>query len=115
MDGLIDTQHGPVVLLASLLIMFCIHIVISVGKLLFEIFKKKEEKSDRNLNEVSLALQQNTNAVRELRIQLGILEREISEIQKYKLNVNRLFAAVKIMAGPKWQDIKKEIVDDDIK
>lgn len=115
MEAIIDTQHGAGVLLVGVVIILSLHLFMNMAKFLFELLRKKEETKEKNFTEVSLALRQNTEAVRELRIQLGILEREISEMQKLKINVNRLFGVVKIIAGPKWPDIKKRAADDDIK
>jgi len=114
MEGLIDTQHGAGVLLVGLIIILALHLFMSMGKFAFEVFRKKEETKEKNFTEVSLALNQNTHAVRELRIQLGILEREINEMTELKTSVNRLFSAIKIVAGPKWPEVRKEISDDDI-
>jgi len=115
MENLVDTQHGTGVLLVGLMVIMCLHFFSFWGKFLFELLRKKEEKKDREITEVSLALTQNTNAVREFRIQLGILEREIADVQKFKINLDRCFGVVKKVAGDRWSAIIKEVLDEELK
>lgn len=110
----IDSQHGVGVLLVSIALLLCFQLIARVGEFLWKLSAKKAEVSDKTVSEISLALSSNTNAVRELRIQMGILERELGEIQKFKTDRNRLFAAVKALAGPKWAEIRKAMAEDDI-
>ncbi len=103
-------RHG----ILAIVVMLALHLVMRIVQFLFDILKKKNEQAEKNVTEISLALQQNTGAVRELRIQMGILERELGEIHKFKIDTKRLFSAVKIMAGPKWSQVRKAMEDDEI-
>lgn len=114
MNSLIDSEHGIAALLASIAVVLCLHLVLGIGKLVLTAFKKKVEKSDTEITQISLALHQNTEAVRELRIQIGVLERELKDMHKVKVDTQRLFSAVKIMAGKKWVEIRKAIAADNL-
>ncbi len=114
MESLLDSQHGVSYILTSIAVLLCLHLFKGVGEFLFELFKKKAEDTGKEISEISLALTQNTQAVRELRIQIGILERELSEVHKFKTDTQRVFAAIKFMAGKRWPIVRKAMEEDHI-
>jgi uncharacterized protein YlxW (UPF0749 family) len=108
-NALINSQDGIPALLASIAVVLSLHLVVTLGKFAFDVFKKKSEKSDQEITEISLALNRNTDAVRQLQVQISVLEQELKEVRKFKLDTQRLFSAVKIMAGKKWPEIRKAL------
>lgn len=108
----LDAQHGLSGLLTGVVVLLSLHLVASLGKFIFGLLKKKDEFTDQQITKISLALTQNTDAVKELRIHLGMLERDIADLAKIKIDTNNLFSAVKFIAGPKWAAISKAIKAD---
>ncbi len=112
MEGFIDSQHGVSVLLASVVVMLALHLVAKIGEFLFDLLKKKEHGSERQVAGIELSLTQNTQAVRELRMQVQLLERELIEVHKFKADSQKLFSAIKIIAGAKWPRVRKAMEED---
>lgn len=112
MEALIDSEHGVAVLLAGITVVLCLHLFLKIGEFLWEIFKKKNEGSEEHISKIDLALTQNTRAVQELRIQVQLLERELIEVHKFKSDSQKLFSAVKIMAGKQWPRVRKAMEED---
>lgn len=108
MESLFESQHG----VAAIVIMLGLHLLAKVGEFLFELFKKKEDGSEKQISKLDLALTQNTQAVRELRIQVQLLERELMEVHKFKADSQKLFSAIKIMAGKQWPRVRKAMEED---
>ncbi len=112
MENLLESQHGIAAILASIAVLLCLHFLKGVGEFLFELFKKKAEDTGKEITQISLALNQNTQAVRDLRIQIGVLERELVEVHKFKSDSQKLFSAIKIIAGKRWPDVRKAMEED---
>ncbi len=112
MDLLTNPQNGMIPLLAGIAVVLSLQLVVRVGQFVFELMKKKTETSDSKIIEMSTSLQQNTSAVNELRTLIRGLERELAEIHKYRMDTQKLFSAVKLMAGKKWPEIRKAMEDD---
>ena len=110
----IDSQHGVTVLLASIVIVLCFQFIAKIGEIIWDVFRKKGEMSEKIITEMSMALRANTEAVRELRVQLSVIDQELTEMKKFKVDARRLFAAVKVIAGPKWAEVRKAMEEDDI-
>ena len=109
MEHFVDSEHGASVMLAGLVVLLALHLIAKVGEFLWELLKNKDEKKDRDLTEVSLALQANSEAVRELRVQIGILQVELTKVSEVHHHTQKLFSAVKYLAGPKWPRIRKHL------
>lgn len=112
MENLIDTQHGFSVLLVSIIVLLAFQLLARVGEFLWKLSTQRSSSTDSEITKIDLALTQNTQAVRELRIQIGILERELAEVHKFKSDSQKLFSAVKIMAGKRWPEVRKAMEDD---
>lgn len=111
MDELI-AKHG----IEGLVIILCVHLVFNVGKFVFHLFDKKradtEKATDHKITKLDLTLQQFDGAVRELRVQIGLLEKELIEVHKFKSDSQKLFSAVKILAGKRWPEVRKALLED---
>ena len=67
-------------------------------KTALDTFKKKNQD-----------LTSNTKAVTDLTKSIEKLEKDMAEIPKLRLDLRRYYTAVKILAGDKWPDIRKEL------
>lgn len=112
MEALLDTKNGVASLLASICALLAFHLLFKVGEFLWEILKKKNEVSEQTFEKLTAALQVNTRAVHELKTQIHGIERDLSEIPKLKLDLKRLFSAVKTISGDKWPSIRREIMEE---
>lgn len=115
MEGLLDSPHS----VGAICVLLSLHLLVKIGEFAFSLLKKKNETTEKQINEISqrvneisLALTQNTQAARDLRIQIGILEREITDLAKLKMDTNKLFSVVKILAAAKWPKISKMVATD---
>lgn len=112
MEALLDAQHGAATLLVGLIVILALHLVMKVGELIWDIIKDKNKDSKTEITEISMALRQNTDAVRELRVQISVLQQELVELQKLKIDTSKLFSAVKIMSGKRWPNLRKAVEAD---
>lgn len=116
LEATIDQHSGSGVLTAIVLVL-CLHLLFGIGKFVFSLFKHKAENSDKQITQHSLELTQNTQALRELRIQLGVIERELIDMRKHGPDINKVFSAVKFIAskaGYEWSEVRKAMEDDSI-
>lgn len=108
MESLVDSQHGSTALIAGLVIILALHLVMKVGEMVFEIYRDKNKDSKNEITEISMALRQNTDAVRELRVQISFLQQELEAVKKLKIDTDKLFSIVKeSMPRKKWQSLRK--------
>jgi hypothetical protein len=112
MDNLIDSQHGIGMLLATVVIFLGLHFILNTAKLVISLLKEKSDGSNQHLTKLDLTLAQVNDSVRDLRIQLGILERELGEVHKFKSDTQKIFSAIKFMAGEDWPRIRKALEED---
>ncbi len=83
--------------------MLALHLLLSMGKLAFEVIKKKGEISERALEGLG-----------KIEARMMAVERDLNEILKFRQDFNRLFSAVKELAGERWGDVKKKILEDSL-
>ena len=79
--------------------------IMQVLKFVWDIVKKKQDHSEDTMK-------YNTVAVQTLTASLDKLKEQISEIPKMKTDIKRSFTAHKIIAGDKWPEIRKEIMEE---
>ena len=107
------TEHS---VFSGILVILCLNLLAKVGEFVFGLLKEKNKISDHEITKISLVLGQNSQEMRELkaelRIQIGMLEREIAEMKKFKNDIQKVFSAIKIIAGPKWPKIRRAIQED---
>ena len=122
-EALADSKHGFAVFALGILVLLLTLVIIQVIKLVMGVYadrqaeknkavEKEQGKTDKEITEVSLALQQNTAMVREVKIKLELIERELHDLQRIKADSDSLFTAIKVLAGPKWEKISKAIQAD---
>lgn len=74
--------------------------------------RKKSEASDSKVQQISDALNLNTSANNELRLKLEILQVSIGDINRLKVDIQKLFSVVKIIAGKRWPEVRKAMEED---
>lgn len=121
MESLIDSQHGPTVLIACLVIVLALHFFLKLGQFAFKVFEKKEELKETTINNLrnsidnlTTAIATNIEATHRLEERMRSVEGGVSEFTKVKTNVRQAFAALKFLAGDDWPRIKKEIIEDQL-
>ncbi len=97
------------VAIAGLLLL---QLIVAIGKFLWELLKKKTDDAQQQMSRIELALQQNTQAVRDIRIQMGVLDRDLSKVHDLSKDIQNISSAVKYMAGKRWPAIRKAVADD---
>ena len=112
METVIDSQHGTTVLLAGIAIVLVLNLVVSIGKFFVQALAKKSESNDHHITKIDMTLGQVNESVKELRLQIGHLDRELVEVRKFKSDSQKLFSAIKILAGEDWPKVRKGIEDD---
>lgn len=86
MDALLDSHYG----LPAICVLLSLQILFRTAEFLWGIVKKKNEISEKSIGELT------------------------ASIQKLSLDLRRVFAAVKIIAGDDWKEIRKAIMDEEI-
>lgn len=111
MESLLDGQHGATTLLAGLIVVLCFHLLIAIGKFLFELARKKSEVADRQNQELAAALTRCTETMQRLDSRITAIERDLNEVLKFKIDFRKLFSAVKYIAGDKWPEAREAMKD----
>lgn len=109
MEGIIDTQHGTSVLLASIVVVLCVHLIFRIGEFVFEMQKKRNEVSEDSIRNLTAALQVNTAAVEKLQGRMNEMDQKLADIPKFKQDLRRAFTALKYLAGNEWNDVRNEM------
>lgn len=107
LENLFNGDHSLTAVMAGLVITLALHLILRVR----DIDSKRVEK-------LTEALDKNTNAISSLsgdmkHFKEKLLENEVF-IKKQKTDQRRLFATVKELAGDRWRDIQKKIIEDEI-
>lgn len=113
METLVNVDHGATTLLAGLVILLALHFIKKVAEWTFDNFKKKQELTDRHIEHLISAISLNTEALHRVEHRLSELEKELSSVSRLRLEVSRIFAAVKILGGDRWGTIWESIVKKD--
>lgn len=108
----IDKEHGMSGLLASIAVILALHLVVRVGKFLWDMKVEKEKLSERTVKDLVSTVEDNTKTVEQLSHELRKVEAALADIPKIKLDLRRLYSAIKIVAGDDWPAIRAEITQD---
>lgn len=108
----IDKENGMAGLLASIAVILALHLVVRVGKLLWDMKTEKEKLSEKTVKDLVDSVEHNTKTVEQLSHELRKVEAALADIPKLKLDLRRLYAAIKIIAGEDWPAIRTEITQD---
>ena len=111
MEQLLDTKSIPA-LLVTIAVFLCAHVIKGVIEFLWQIKEKKDSASETAVENLTKAVQGNTTATEHLDQRIKELETVLAEIPKLKLDMRRMFAAIKIASGERWAQIRKEIMED---
>jgi hypothetical protein len=113
MDKIIES--GSVAgLLAAITVMIGLNLVVEIGKTLWRIREKRDAVTESGIDKLSKAVDLNTAASQQLENRIKTLELTLTDISKIKIDLRRLYMAVKIMSGDSWETIRKKIMDDEV-
>lgn len=101
-DGAFDLKYG----VAGVCVLLTLFILLEVFKFLWSLREKKDSVSDRELSKLTAAMKEATASIKHLELSMG-------ELQKLKIDIRRFYTAVKAIAGPKWPEIRDEILAED--
>lgn len=99
-------------LLQSIAAILFLTLFMKMVEFIVTILKKKSELSEKSIADLTSALRVNTAAVEKLDARIAAAEKTMAELPKLKLDLRRLFTAVKRISGDDWEKIRKEIMDD---
>lgn len=97
----------------ALIVLVAINVVVKCGEILWRMKQHKDLITEKGIERLSASVQQNTHANEKLAERMEKLERALASTGKMKLDLRRLYTAVKRIAGAEWPDIRKEIMEDD--
>lgn len=109
-----NPQQSLLALLAGLVITGCLQVFLKILEFMWQFVKKKIDTNEDITKELITALNGCTSALAKLDEKVASLEAVLLEIPKFKLDLKRMFTAIKMMAGEDWAKIKKEIMDDEL-
>ncbi len=107
MDALLDSQHGLTTLLAGLIVILTLHVFLIIAKFIFELARKKTE-------DYTNALKTTSDSIQKMESRIMTVERDLNEVLKFRQDFRRLFTAIKVLAGDKWPEVRKKIMEDDL-
>lgn len=93
METILDPQHAGI-LLACLVVGICLNFAAFIGWVLWQVLRKKTDGYDM------------------LAPRITAMERDMGEILKFKNDFNKLFSALKYLAGDKWPKIREKLKQD---
>lgn len=97
-----------------MLIIGSLHLITKVGEFVFGIVKSKNDITEKSIENLTNFISGNTEALHRLEERMRSVETELKGFDSTKLNVRKLFAAVKAVAGADWPLVKQAIIDDEI-
>lgn len=112
MEEILSSNHGTPTILASIALLLSFHLLIKVAEFAWDFIKKKDEISQKSIERLTVALETNTQATQELKVQFAEMKDEISTLPQLRLDVRRAFRALRILAGDEWEEIKRAIMED---
>lgn len=112
MEGLenLDFKNGLPTLLASICLLLAFHLLVKVGEFLWNLKREKDSFSEKSIHHLAISMEANTKAIGHLQGELKNLERSLMEIPKFKLDMRRLYFAVKVLAGDKWHQLRDDML-----
>jgi len=110
MDELFKGTGGT---LGAICVIVALQLVVRVGEFLWQLKEKKDRLTETGIERLSSTIQESTIAIQHLESKIKSLESTLGEFSKFKLDMRRLFTAVKRIAGSDWAEIRKEIMEDE--
>lgn len=102
MEGAFDLKYG----VAGLCILITIYILVRVGEFVWGLKEKKETATEATIQKLIATIEH-------LDKRIGSMEAGFAEVAKLKKDLTRCFAALRLGMGDKWNDIRKQIIEDD--
>lgn len=99
-------------LLAAMVVMLALQLVTKFGEIVLRSREKKDAVTESGIDKLSSAVQHNTFASEKLEQRIKALEHTFSDVTKVKVDMGRLYTAVKLLCGDEWPKIRKVIMDD---
>jgi hypothetical protein len=112
MTELLGSEHSFTVIFVGIIVLLALNLIMRIGEFVFKLIEKKSHGTDTQIKEITMALTQNTDAVREVRVHLSVIQQELLEVKKFKSDSDMLFTAIKVIAGEKWPEVRKAIQED---
>ncbi len=104
---------GASSVLAAICVVLTLRLVADLGKFLWEFKEKKDAVTESSIKHLSTAVNLSTSATEKLENRMKALEHTISDITKFKTDLRRFYAALKLVAGDDWDVIRRKIMDDE--
>lgn len=112
MEDIVGKGHGLDGLLAGLIIVLCLHLVTKLAHFIWELNKKKQEVTEDAINNLSEKVGSLMHSLITVEERMRALDTKLDELNKFKLDIRQLISAIKELAGDRWQDIRKIIIED---
>lgn len=113
MEKLMEAAGGNLSgILAAIAVTLCLHLLAKIGEFLWKLREKRDSLTESGIEKLSSAVQLNTNASEKLEHRIKALEHTFTDLGKAKLDMRRLYAAVKQLAGDKWPEIRRHIMEE---
>ncbi len=113
LSNFIDTEHGPAVLLATIVVILSLNLLFKVGTFAFQLVQKKQQVSEEAMEANTKAIEGLDSTMQKIELRLESVEASLSENPKMKTDLRRCFMAMKIIAGDDWAKVSKIITDDE--
>lgn len=111
MAELLETKSVPM-LLILVVVFLCAGLIKGIIEFLWKIKQEKDSVSETVIKELTRTIHENTMATQHLDKRLSEVEQTFSELPKLKMDMRKFYAAVKILSGDKWSDIRREMEED---
>lgn len=95
-----------------MVVILALNLVFRVGTFVFGLIQKKQQVSDDTLKANTAAIIGLTTSNQKLESRLKTLEENFTEIPKVKLDLRRMYTAIKMVSGEKWKHIREVIMED---
>ena len=109
MEQLIDAKT-PTTLIVSIIILLALNLFAKLGSFVFDLLKKKADTTERAMGKMTLALQENSKALEQLKSEIASIHKELSDVGKLRLDLRRYYGALKLLAKEDWPKIRDEIM-----
>jgi hypothetical protein len=109
MEKLFSLEYG----IGGICVILTISVLVRVAEFVWGLREKKDSLSETTITKLTVAMQENTLAVKHLDCRLETLERSVSDLPKIKTDLRRFYSALKSLSGDRWPAIRDEIMKDD--
>jgi hypothetical protein len=111
MDKLFDIPNTLPGTLTVIVALLTCHLLFKMGFFLWSIIKEKNQVSEQTFVKLSESLEHNTSATVKLELRLFQIEKDLADIPKLRKDFEKLFIAVKVIAGDQWEHIKHDFLE----